>query len=168
MRDSCIIEQPKLRTTTFGLRSFPYGGAQVWNQLPTYLKEMTDLNDFKSLLVAWNGKDLIDTTLSYLWYTVFDVYKTLQSLHCLILSHASLSLFIHKHFISLMCIYICICICVYVYIYIYIYIRAIGMNPKVGRSSPPQVETFSVSKTLTLSQEHPFVCRKWMLLPAHS
>ena len=31
------------------------------------------------------------------------------------------------------------------------------MNPKVGGSSPPQVETFSVSKTLTLSQEHPFV-----------
>ena len=33
---------------------------------------------------------------------------------------------------------------------------------------PPPVETFSVSKTLTLSQEHPVVCRKWMLLPAHS
>ena len=32
-----------------------------------------------------------------------------------------------------------------------------------------QVETFSVSKnTLTLSQEHPFVCRKWMLLPVRS
>ena len=26
---------------------------------------------------------------------------------------------------------------------------AFGMNPKVGGSSPPQVETFSVSKTLT-------------------
>ena len=31
---------------------------------------------------------------------------------------------------------------------------------------PPQVETFSVSKTLTHSQEHPFVCRKLMLFPA--
>ena len=35
-------------------------------------------------------------------------------------------------------------------------------------SSPRQVETFSVSKTWTLSQEHPFMCRKWVLLPAHS
>ena len=26
---------------------------------------------------------------------------------------------------------------------------------------------FSVLKTLTLSQEHPFICRKWMLLPPH-
>ena len=38
-------------------------------------------------------------------------------------------------------------------------VRAFGMNPKIGGSSPPQVETFSVSKTLTLSQEHPFVSK---------
>ena len=31
-------------------------------------------------------------------------------------------------------------------------VRAFGMNPKVGGSSSPQVETFSVSKTLTLSR----------------
>ena len=47
-------------------------------------------------------------------------------------------------------------------------VRTFGMNLKVGGWSPPQVETFSVSKTLTLSQEHPFVCQKWMLLPMHS
>ena len=46
--------------------------------------------------------------------------------------------------------------------------RAFGMNPKVGGWSPPQVEIFSVSQTLTLSQEHLFLRRKWMLLPAHS
>ena len=44
-------------------------------------------------------------------------------------------------------------------------VTAFGMNLKVGCSSPPQVDTFSVSKTLTLSQEHPFLCQKWMLLP---
>ena len=36
-----------------------------------------------------------------------------------------------------------------------------------GGSRPYQVETFSVSKTLTLSQEHPFVCQKLMLLPTN-
>ena len=36
-------------------------------------------------------------------------------------------------------------------------VRAFGMNPNVGDSSPSQVETFRISKTLTLSQEHPFV-----------
>ena len=39
-------------------------------------------------------------------------------------------------------------------------VRAFGMNPMVGGSSPPQVETFSVPKTSTLSQEHPSVSRK--------
>ena len=44
--------------------------------------------------------------------------------------------------------------------------RAFGMNPNFGGSSPPQVEILSVPKTLTLSQEPPFMCWKWMLLPA--
>ena len=44
-------------------------------------------------------------------------------------------------------------------------VRAFGMNPKVRCSSFPQVETFYASKTLVLSQEHPFLCRKRMLLP---
>ena len=39
-------------------------------------------------------------------------------------------------------------------------VRAFGMNPKVGSLTPPQVETFSVSKSSTLSQEHPFVSQK--------
>ena len=93
MRDSCIIEQPKRRTTTFGLRSFSYVGTKVWNELPTYLTETTDLNDFKSLLDTWNGPDLIDTT------------------------------FIHKHFIWLMCIcmqlYMCVYACIYIHVQIY-------------------------------------------------
>ena len=38
-------------------------------------------------------------------------------------------------------------------------VRTFDMNPKVGGSSPPQIETFSFSKTLTLSQEHPFVSK---------
>ena len=59
MRDSYIIEQPKRRTTTFGLILFSYVGAKVWNELPTYLKETADLNDFKSLLNTWNGPDLV-------------------------------------------------------------------------------------------------------------
>ena len=95
----------------------------MWNELSTYLKETTDLNDFKSLLDTWNGPDLIDTAFSYLWYTEFYIYKSLQSLHCLILSHVSWSLFIHKHFISLMCIcmhfYMCVCACIYIHIQIY-------------------------------------------------
>ena len=31
-------------------------------------------------------------------------------------------------------------------------VRALGMNPKIVCSSPAQIETFSISKTLTLSE----------------
>ena len=43
-------------------------------------------------------------------------------------------------------------------------VRAFGMNPKVGGLNPSQVETFSVSKTLTLSQEYPMMLNLWLLL----
>ena len=32
----------------------------------------------------------------------------------------------------------------------------------------PQLDIYYVSKTSTISQQHPFMSRKWMLLPAHS
>ena len=48
-------------------------------------------------------------------------------------------------------IYIYVCVCVCILALIAEMVRAFDMNPKVGGSSPPQVETFSVSKTLTLS-----------------
>ena len=44
-------------------------------------------------------------------------------------------------------------------------VRAFGVNLKVWGSSPPQVEIFL---SQTISQEHPCVSQKWMLLPAHS
>ena len=45
-------------------------------------------------------------------------------------------------------------------------VRAFLMNPKIGGSSLSQVDTLSVIKNF--SQGHQFVCRKSMLLPAHS
>ena len=47
-------------------------------------------------------------------------------------------------------------------------VRAFGMILKVRGSSPPEVETFSVSKSTNVSKEHPFVSRTWMLLSAQS
>ena len=54
---ACIIKQPKRRTTTFGFRSFSLAGAKVWNELPTYCKETTDLNDIESYRIP--GMDQI-------------------------------------------------------------------------------------------------------------
>ena len=77
LRDSSIIEQPKCRTTSFGLRSFSYTGAKLWNELPNYVKEMDDFSDFKRTIYAWNGPDLNGTTFPYLWdasLTFYHVY----------------------------------------------------------------------------------------------
>ena len=67
LRDSSILEQPKRRTTMFGIRSFSYVGAKLWNELPNYVKEITDLGDFKRIIYAWNGPDLNGTAFSNLW-----------------------------------------------------------------------------------------------------
>ena len=99
-----IREQPKRRTSKFGPRSFSYVGDKVWNELPTYLNETTDLNNFKSQWlhgmkqIFWIQHSLIRDILC------FDIYIFI---HCLILCLAPL--FFPKHcvfFISF--IYVCV------------------------------------------------------------
>ena len=38
-RDPMILTQPAVKTSTYGLRSFSYYGAKIWNILPTKLRE---------------------------------------------------------------------------------------------------------------------------------
>ena len=74
LRDSSIIEQPKRKTTTFGLRSFSNAGAKLWNGLPNYVKEMTDLSDFKRTIYTWNGPDINGAAVRYLWHASLTFY----------------------------------------------------------------------------------------------
>ena len=46
-------------TTTFGLKSFRYAGAKLWNNLPSQMKCASCLNDFKGLMNQWTGKFMI-------------------------------------------------------------------------------------------------------------
>ena len=66
MRDSCIVEQPKRRTTTYGFRSLSYLGAKLWNELPNHFKEMTSLSDFKRIIKTWSGPNSYGALGSYL------------------------------------------------------------------------------------------------------
>ena len=47
--------KPLKRTTTYGLRSFQYYGAHVWNMLPINIKTAHSLHEFKSLIRSWPG-----------------------------------------------------------------------------------------------------------------
>ena len=54
-RDKNKLRQPLKRTTTYGLPSFQYYGAHVWNMLPINMKTAHSLHEFKSLIRAWPG-----------------------------------------------------------------------------------------------------------------
>ena len=54
-RDSNRAVQPKVNSTTFGLRSLKYSGPLLWNKLPTDLKRCVSISSFKSLLKSWEG-----------------------------------------------------------------------------------------------------------------
>ena len=54
-RDKNKLIQPLKRTTTYGLCSFQYYGAHVWNMLPINIKTAHSLHEFKSLIRSWPG-----------------------------------------------------------------------------------------------------------------
>ena len=76
-RDTCKLIQPLKRTSTYGLRSFQYYGAHVWNILPRNIKAAQSLHKFKSLIRSWPGPTCschICTALLWLmidWLIVF-------------------------------------------------------------------------------------------------
>ena len=50
LRGGCKFIQAMVRTTTFGINSFRYGGPKVWNNLPEYLKDANAVGEFKQLI----------------------------------------------------------------------------------------------------------------------
>ena len=50
-----ITEIPSVRTTRYGLKSFRYAAAKLWNELPNHFRTQTSFNQFKNLINSWNG-----------------------------------------------------------------------------------------------------------------
>ncbi len=55
LRDSNILCQPKFNNITYGKKTFSYYGIHIWNSLPNNIKESTSLDNFKTMLKAWEG-----------------------------------------------------------------------------------------------------------------
>ena len=49
------VTVPKVRTTTFGLQSIRFEGANIWKALPNETKKLTSLKEFSTQLKAWKG-----------------------------------------------------------------------------------------------------------------
>ena len=45
---------PRVRTTKYGLRSFRYNAAQIWNELPNHCRVETSFDQFKKLVQTWD------------------------------------------------------------------------------------------------------------------
>ena len=50
-----ITEIPSVRTTRYGLKTFRYAAAKLWNELPNHFRTQTSFNQFKNLINSWNG-----------------------------------------------------------------------------------------------------------------
>ncbi len=49
------LKQPKCNTVTYGLNSFRYKGAKIWNDLPNKIKNSITLAEFKNQIKKWQG-----------------------------------------------------------------------------------------------------------------
>ena len=67
MRDCTLLNQPRKRTTNFGLRSYSYLATKLWNDLPSHLKCISDNNviEFKCRLKNYNGTKLDSMSTFY-------------------------------------------------------------------------------------------------------
>ncbi len=54
-RNDKRLVQPKCRTETYGINSFRYQGAKVWNALDQKLKNAMSTDDFRKCILQWKG-----------------------------------------------------------------------------------------------------------------
>ncbi len=55
LRSTESLKQPKCNTVTYGLNSFRYKGAKIWNDLPNKIKNSITLAEFKTQIKKWQG-----------------------------------------------------------------------------------------------------------------
>ena len=55
LRYDNITEIPSVRTTRYGLKSFRYAAAKLWNELQNHFRTQTSFSQFKNLINSWNG-----------------------------------------------------------------------------------------------------------------
>ena len=63
-RDSCyhfrytnLLEIPQVKSSKYGSNSFRHAAPVLWNSFPESFRKASNFNQFKSLIVHWNGKE---------------------------------------------------------------------------------------------------------------
>ena len=55
LRGSKLLEIPKVKTTSYGLKSFTFYGSKIWNILPENCRTSISVDDFKHIIQSWYG-----------------------------------------------------------------------------------------------------------------
>ncbi len=55
LRSTVSLKQPKCNIVTYGLNSFRYKGAKIWNDLRNKIKNSITLAEFKNQIKKWQG-----------------------------------------------------------------------------------------------------------------
>ena len=56
-RNKKQVEIPKVNSKRYGMKSFRFEAAQVWNSLPNEMRLAENFNQFKRLLRTWDCMD---------------------------------------------------------------------------------------------------------------
>ena len=56
-RYSNILQIPTVRTSKFGKSSFRYAAPVLWNSLPEDFRNCSNFNQFRQMILSWNGKE---------------------------------------------------------------------------------------------------------------
>ena len=56
-RYSNILQIPSVRTSKFGKNSFRYAAPVLWNSLPEEFRKSSNFNQFRQMILSWNGKE---------------------------------------------------------------------------------------------------------------
>ena len=61
------LVQPFRHTTTYGLRTISYTAAQLWNDLPFYIEDITEMcaQHFICMLKSWKGPEYNDPSYHF-------------------------------------------------------------------------------------------------------
>ena len=66
MRNYSYFAMPRAKTVNHGLESLSYLGSKLWDSIPSYMKDIDSINEFKHIIKTWKP--------------IFELMQTLQSL----------------------------------------------------------------------------------------
>ena len=53
MRNYSYFTMSRVKTVNQGLESLPYIGSKLWASIPSHIKEMDSINEFKNVIKSW-------------------------------------------------------------------------------------------------------------------